>query len=495
MKGRKMAFDLMPKKLAMKRIAPRKAGQKFFCPPSFCHLNDFVPRETFNMEKNLMRKSYPRTSLGTLVAFLATLSLVFLTASFAWAQTTYTVTNTNDSGAGSLRQAILDANANAGLDNISFNIPGSGPHTIALLSALPDITGPVVIDGYTQPGASANTLAVGSDAVLKIQLDGVNVPNSHGLNLVSGSNGSTIRGLAIYRFTDSVLIIAGIRTEVPAVITGNYLGTDATGAASSLGNSNGVIATAGGNSRIGGTTPQERNVISGNNARGIWIKDGSAFNQILGNYIGLQPNGDDVLPNGHGVSATLISTFNTIGGTTPQERNVISGNATGIFIERFDTHDNVVTGNYIGTDATGTQARGNGQKGVTIAGRAYSNRIGGTAAGAGNLIAFNGQGGVSFFGGTQNLIARNSIFSNGNLGIDLQDDGVTANDVGDGDAGVNSANNLQNFPVLTSAVAGSGVTTVTGSLNSTANTTFTLEFSPTPPTMPAALAKAKPIRV
>jgi len=95
-----------------------------------------------------MRKTYRRTSFETLVMLLMTLSLVLGMAPSAWANT-YTVTNTNDSGTGSLRQAILDANANAGLDNITFNIPGSGPHTIAPLTVLPNITSPVVIDGYT----------------------------------------------------------------------------------------------------------------------------------------------------------------------------------------------------------------------------------------------------------------------------------------------------------------------------------------------------------
>ena len=134
---------------------------------------------------------------------------ILLAAASAHAAT-FTVTNTNDSGVGSFRQAILNANANAnaspGLDTIAFNISGAGPHTIQPLSALPSITDPAVVDGYTQPGASANTNPpeLGSNAVLNIELDGSmaaagpHPPSVHGLVIVAG--GSTVRGLVINRF-------------------------------------------------------------------------------------------------------------------------------------------------------------------------------------------------------------------------------------------------------------------------------------------------------
>src|SRR5947209_1999009 len=85
---------------------------------------------------------------------------------------TFTVTNTNDSGAGSLRQAILDANANPGLDTIAFNIPGAGVQTISPASVLPTITDSVIIDGYSQPGSSANTDPNGFNGTLLIELSG-----------------------------------------------------------------------------------------------------------------------------------------------------------------------------------------------------------------------------------------------------------------------------------------------------------------------------------
>jgi hypothetical protein len=118
------------------------------------------------------------------------------------APATFSVVNTLDSGAGSLRQAIVDANAVAGLDSIVFNIPGSGVQTIRPTTMLPAITSPVVIDGYTQPGSSVNTVAVGNNAVLRIELDGsLAPPDHHGLTIQSG--GSTVRGLIINNFRES----------------------------------------------------------------------------------------------------------------------------------------------------------------------------------------------------------------------------------------------------------------------------------------------------
>jgi hypothetical protein len=129
-----------------------------------------------------------------------------------------------------------------------------------------------------------------------------------------------------------------------------------------------------------------------------------------------------------------------------------------------------VQGNFIGTDVNGTAALGNSKDGVFIS-LAPNNTIGGTVAGARNIILGNNTNGVRIHGSgaTGNAILGNSIYSNTGLGIDLGNDGVTANDVGDSDTG---ANNLQNFPVITSA----NTTTINGTLNSTANTQFTIQF-------------------
>ena len=109
------------------------------------------------------------------------------------APATFTVTNTSDAGAGSLRQAILDANANLGTDVVTFNIAASGVQSIRPGSALPAITDPVIIDGYTQPGASPNTLVSGGNAVLKIELDGILAGDAFGLHITAGH--SKVRGL------------------------------------------------------------------------------------------------------------------------------------------------------------------------------------------------------------------------------------------------------------------------------------------------------------
>src|SRR5205807_1681944 len=132
----------------------------------------------------------------------------------------------------------------------------------------------------------------------------------------------------------------------------------------------------------------------------------------------------------------------------------------------------VVQGNFIGTAADGATPLGNTNNGLTL-GNAANNTIGGNVAGASNVIAFNGRDGVAAEAGIGNSILSNSIFSNTLLGIDLGDDGVTPNDAGDGDVG---ANNLQNFPVLTSVDSSFGSTVIQGSLNSTPNSTFTVQF-------------------
>src|SRR5215475_398330 len=189
------------------------------------------------------------TMMGALSVFAATAQA-----------STFVVTNTNNSGPGSLAQAILDANANPGADLITFNIPGSGVHTISPASPLPTITDPVTIDGYTQPGASANSLAVGTNAVLQIELSGASANSPAGLVISAGN--STIRGLVINRFNFNGI---RIQTNGGNVIAGNYIGTEPTGTASFAKPNNGIgvfINTP--NNTIGGSSSADRNVISGN---------------------------------------------------------------------------------------------------------------------------------------------------------------------------------------------------------------------------------------
>lgn len=170
---------------------------------------------------------------------------------------------------------------------------------------------------------------------------------------------------------------------------------------------------------------------------------------------------------------------NTIGGAEAAARNVISGNEQhGVSMEGRATVDNRIVGNYIGTDATGTKDLGNGEDGVQIHGS--KNTVGGTTAAARNVISDNAGSGVSVVGtdATGNRVLVNSTFSNGGLGIDLADDGPTANDSGDTDAG---PNNLQNKPVLASAKkSATGTTTIKGTLASTPNATFRVQLFSNP---------------
>jgi hypothetical protein len=161
---------------------------------------------------------------------------------------TFTVTNTANSGPGTLRQAILDANANPGLDTINFNLPGSGVQTIAPTNALPAITNAVFIDGFSQPGSSANTSATGDNSVHLIRLDGYKCRDSFpsGLNFntayvfaASAASGSTVRGLCIVRFYHGISA-----TEVSSLtVSGNWIGLDVDGIARGNGG-NGVNITA-----------------------------------------------------------------------------------------------------------------------------------------------------------------------------------------------------------------------------------------------------------
>jgi parallel beta-helix repeat protein len=226
------------------------------------------------------RSSY-RLPLLIALSLTATLCLSF----YALAQTppTLVVTNTNDSGSGSLRQAILDANATAGTQTIAFNIPGSGVITITPLSALPTITDPVIIDGTTQPGFAGTPI---------IELNGVNAGSlSSGLVITAGN--SRVRGLVINRFRGGI----DLTQNGSNVIEGNYIGTNATGSVAAGNVFIGISISGGSNNNIiGGATAAARNLISGNGFEGIRIFNSSG-NQVLGNFIGTNAAGTAAIPN------------------------------------------------------------------------------------------------------------------------------------------------------------------------------------------------------
>ena len=356
------------------------------------------------------------------------------------------VTNTNDSGPGSLRRAILIADVNPSVDTIDFAIPGAGVHTISPVSALPTITDPVIIDGYTQPGASPNTLANGDNAVLLIELDGSNAgAGSPGLVISAGN--STVRGLVINRFGGDGIYAFNAGGNV---IVGNFIGTDATGERAVLNSANGVLIDGSSNNTIGGTAVGARNVISGNIGAGVSIDPGATNNVVLGNFIGTDATGERAVPNS--ANGVLIdgSSNNTIGGTAVGARNVISGNTgAGVSIDPGATN-NVVPGNFIGTDATGEQAVPNRAAGVLI-GESSNNTIGGTAVGARNVISDNIGAGVSFgLGATNNVVQGNVISGNIGAGVyfglgatnNVVQGNVTSGNIGGGVSGPGAANNV-----------------------------------------------------
>ncbi|MDQ6808644.1 MAG: hypothetical protein M3Z64_04365 [Verrucomicrobiota bacterium] len=439
-------------------------------------------------------------------------------------------------------------------DRVAFNIPGTGLHTIAPLTNLPNMSDPVVIDGFSQPGTVSNSNPVGQplNASLKIELSG-NSDTSAGpagtVGIYFGGGSSTLQGLIINRFNFNVLIgstggnhvqgcyigtdptgafapvsaitgavgkhgiavqnspnneigatfnsgrnlLAGSSNEdiqiygnlsTGNVIHGNLIGTTASGSAD-IGTSateigvnvvNGGDLLASSTTTIGGTTTAERNVISGC-AVGVFLA--SKSNKVVGNFIGTDISGTQAIGNGTGV--VIVNSNHTIGGSTASARNVISGNL-GAGVQLGGTvaaSSNLVVGNFIGTDASGTKALGNGTRGVEIKAGSTTNAIGGVNAGDGNVIAYNKDFGV--FVPTEkpisvaNDIRGNSIYQNGSLGIKLDTAVPTPlpNDAGDIDSG---ANDLQNYPVLTSAALMNGDVTINGTLNSTPNTDFRIDF-------------------
>jgi hypothetical protein len=472
------------------------------------------------------------------------LTLGLATATVCGANT-YTVTATADSGAGTLRQAILDANANSGADTIAFNIVGSGVHTIAPASALPAITGPVTIDGYTQSGSIANTNPTGQglNTVLQIEIDGTNGCATACLDVQADD--VTIRGLVINHNAGVGILTTNAHQNL--VVEGCFLGTDPSGAQALEPYGGALSVRNHTNARIGGTTPAARNLISGGNLNGYQITLGSGQavtgTKIEGNLVGTDVTGlVKLAPSGMAPLLLSSGSNNTIGGTSAGARNVmvngiatqsatgnfIQGNFLGIDVtgktnlgcygfciqlnsanntiggsapgagnriggaisEGIDIigDGNVVQGNFIGTDESGTVRIGNSGYGIYV--RASNVLIGGTGAGEANVIANNGGSAAIGVHGTHVgvTIRGNSIFDNPSdlptdgLGIDLLEGsfdtkGVTYNDAGDGDTGPNG---LQNYPLITSVTYGASTTTVAGTLDSQASTVYDLDFYSNP---------------
>ena len=342
-----------------------------------------------------------------------------------------------------LREAMLEANASVGtVESIDFSV-GSGEITIQPTSALPTISDPVIIDGFSQPGVWVNTEPP------HVEIDGTLAGASvNGLTVTAGS--SVIQGLVINRFTR-----AGIRLETAGgnIIQGNYIGTDLAGTADRGNVSLGIEVFESANNTIGGTglvagqlNATQGNVISGNGG-GIFVGQGieATGNQILGNYIGTDTSGGAALGNdGNGVAISAPSTI--VGGSAAGARNVISGNGTGVRIglnTGSASNNNIVQGNYIGTDVGGTIDLGNATSGVSVTGTGFTgNVIGGSGAGEGNLISGNNQIGVDIQQVTNTRVEGNLIGTDVTGTLDLGNtlDGVriisaSSNSIGAASAG------------------------------------------------------------
>ncbi len=344
-------------------------------------------------------------------------SILFLGRRTPGSRNALLVTTTNDTGAGSLRQALTDANAVPGADTIGFNIPGAGPHTIAPATPLPGIAETLTVDARTQP--SYTGLPV-------IELNGASAgPGANGLQVQAG--GAVVRGLCINRFS-----AYGIELDatVGSIIAGCYLGLDLDGVTARPNSLSGIFVNNSPNNIVGGSDVDARNYISGNLASGILITgDGATNNLIFANFIGLDRNGS---ARGNGQDGVIIAApGNHVGRSDVTPPNVISANGqAGVRIVGTGASGNIVQGNRIGTDSNGAQDLGNGVDGVAIV-SASMNLIGGAHPGARNVISGNGENGILVLDlpGSGNQILGNFIgvnasgtaaLSNGLFGIRIQ---------------------------------------------------------------------------
>jgi probable HAF family extracellular repeat protein/parallel beta-helix repeat protein len=433
----------------------------------------------------------------------------------------FPVTSTADAGAGTLRQAILDANAHPGYDVVTFNVPGTTVQTIAPITPLPAVAVPVYVNGTSQPGFAGTPI---------IRLNGAAAgAGADGLTLAGGT--SVVRGLAVGGFGGAGVHLEGAGGNL---VIGNYLGTDPsgnqadangtgllvdatanntvtgnlisgnTGAGLSLaGNSNQVrnniigtnaaytarldngtgIVISGSNNTVGarydgglnliaanlgdglllsaGATGNvvQYNVIGRNRGNGVEVAAGASGTALLGNAIGTTTAGTRNLPNG--LNGVLVAgSDNTVGGTAEFSGNVIGLNALdGVRITGSAASGNRVQNNAIGTNYYHTLALGNLGNGVGLV-DASGNTVGGTVTGAANTIAYNGEDGVLVDTGTADAVRQNAIFANGGLGIELR----------------NNGNLNQAAPALSLAYSGLGTTVVRGTLTATPDTTFVVEW-------------------
>jgi len=316
------------------------------------------------------------------------------------ALTVLTVTNTNDSGAGSLRQAILDANATPGADTIAFNIPGAGPHTIQPTTELPDITEAVTVDATTDPDYSGTPVVYLSGDSL--------APSPLPSGLTVQGEPSVIRGLSVGAFGWGIVVSTPTGGNI---VEGNHVGVDPTGMLDRGNVRAGIAVSSGGGDLVGGTTAAARNVASGNNdptgSSGITVEGGDGH-RIVGNYIGADISGSGAIPNGSGIvigGGSSPPANITIGGTGGFSGNLVSGNDhNGIQVS--SGSGTLIQQNYVGTNFVGSTALTNWDNGIAL----FANTtVGGTTSSAKNRISGNGTGVSISAGGSMSTIQGNWI--------------------------------------------------------------------------------------
>ena len=335
------------------------------------------------------------------------------------------VTNTKDAGPGSLRAAIhqaidLVADTPAATPAITFQIPNTDPNfaggvfTISPTDRLPAPGPRTTIDATTQTAFTGNTNASGPEIALNGTVQSAEV-STYGLGLQLLDAGVIVRGFVVQAFETRGIVIAGA-SATGCVVEGCFVGTNAAGTAAVANGFAGIEIKGGATgNRIGGTAAAARNLLSGNGYQGIAILDaGTNGNVVEGNWIGLNSGGTAALPNLYsGVQIYNGAQGNTIGGTAAGARNVISGNANqGVAISGAGTSGNIVAGNFSGLNAAGTAAIPNTFAGVEIFGGATNNTIGGTTAGAGNVLSGNLGQGVALSASSNNTVAGNFIGTN-----------------------------------------------------------------------------------
>ncbi|HMC69127.1 MAG TPA: CSLREA domain-containing protein, partial [Mycobacteriales bacterium] len=350
----------------------------------------------------------------------------------------------------SLREAIVAANSNPDTNTINFQIPADDPGHFYY--ADDSDAGQLSRANVTQTSASDDTT-----------ISGIDPDWPHSWWTISPQS-------ALPQITSAVTINGysqtGASVNTSAAGDNAVLRVEISGAGVGV---NGPTVGGGGSTLMG-------LIVNRFDGHGVNLASGN--NTLAGNFIGTDASGTLALANGGSGVFSSSEFSNLFGGATSDARNLLSGNM-GDGVSFAGGNSNTVQGNLIGTKADGVTALGNGANGVSFSAGSLFNTVGGTNAGEANTVAFNGGDGVQVgaTAGVGHTVRANSIFSNGStaahLGIDLGADGVTPNDAQDADTG---ANNLQNFPVINTALVTGSTRTITGTLNSKPNQTFTIDF-------------------